>query len=345
MSVRAKLLGGCGLLLIVPVTMARRALIVGINHYDNLGDAWNLHGAVSDAKCVAEMLSTHHNGDPNYRCKLLTSDDAKPVTRDRLLEALDGLFRNNKDEVLFYFSGHGTVTKTGGHIYTQDATPHTPGILMDELLARANRADEKEIIILLDACMSGTMGNPILFQGNGDYSQSLLSKNVSILAASLENEAAMEEAGQGIFTTLLLDALDGTAANILGNITLPSIYSHIEGALGPWDQSPIYKTYAASVNVIRVAAPHIDRPSLRRITELFPSSDALYQLSPKYEYDRIPETEKQKIGHLFKRYRNVGLVCTEIPGQDFYWVAEDSGCLKLTQLGRHFWGLITEGRI
>lgn len=304
-----------------------------------------LKGAIPDALRVAEMLARHHNGDPNYACVTLTSKHHNPVTRDRLREALAQLFRGTNDEALFYFSGHGAVTNTGGYIVTQDATERDLGISMDELLTLANEAGESESVVILDSCMSGTMGNPRALQGDGPYQRSLLGPNVSILAASRENEESWEEAGQGLFTALLLDALDGMAANLLGNITLPAIYAHIEGSLGPWDQRPIYKTYTARVSIVRKAAPPIELPVLRRLVELFPEPAALYPLSPEYEYDRIPETEKQRIGQLFKRYRNAGLICAEQEGQDFYWVAVDGGSLRLTQLGRHFWSLIKDGRI
>ena len=325
--------------------MARRALLVGINHYDNYGSESQLKGAIPDALDVAKLLSRHHNGDPNYDCITLTSAPDAPVTRERLRGALNQLFRGTNDEVLFYFSGHGTVTNAGGHIVTQDAKDRDLGISMDELLALANKAAERETVIILDSCMSGAMGNPQLIQGDGPYQKSLLSSNVSILAASRENEASIESGEHGLFTALLIDALDGLAANILGNITLPTIYAHIEGALGPWDQRPIYKTYTTKVSIIRKAQPPIDPAALRRVTDLFTEPDALYQLSPDYEYDKVAETEKQQIGKLFKRYRDIGLVCAAQQGDDFYWAAMESRSLKLTQLGRYYWRLIKDRRI
>lgn len=325
--------------------MARRALVVGVNHYDNYGPEMQLKGAIPDAKRVATLLSRHHNDDPNYDCITLTSAPDAPVTRERLRGALDQLFRGTNDEVLFYFSGHGTVTNTGGYIVTQDAKDRDIGISMDELLTLANQAAEQETIIILDSCMSGAMGNPRSIQGDGPYQKSLLGSNVSILAASRENEASIESGEHGLFTTLLIDALDGLAANILGNITLPTIYAHIEGALGPWDQRPIYKTYMTKVSVIRKAQPPIDLVELRRLVELFPEPDALYQLSPDYEYEKVAETEKQSIGRLFKRYRDIGLVCAAQEGDDFYWAAMEARSLKLTQLGRYFWRLIKDRRI
>lgn len=326
------------------MSVGRRALVVGIDRYDKLGPSAQLSGAVSDAMRVAEMLGRHHGGDRNYDCVLLTSDVA-PVTRADLRAALARLFRGTNEDVLFYFSGHGTVTNSGGYIVTQDAEANDLGISMDELLALPSGAGEREAVVILDCCQSGAMGSPRSVQGDGAYQRSLLGHNVSILAASRSNEAAMEVGGQGLFTSLFLDALDGSAANILGNITLPAVYAHIEGALGPWDQRPIYKTYTTAVSIIRKATPQIEPAILRKLTNLFQEPDALYQLSPEYEYNEIPVTEKQRIGQLFKRYRDVGLVCAEKEGQDFYWAATYSNSLKLTPLGRHFWRLIKAGRI
>lgn len=325
--------------------MGRRALVVGINEYNHLGPGGQLQGAVSDAERVAALLTHHSNGDPNFSCVVLTSD-AAPVTRRKLREALGQLFRGTNDEVLFYFSGHGSVTPTGGYIITQDAESNDDGVSMDELVALANDGKEREATIILDCCGSGTTGNlHVLQDSGGAYQKSLLGQNVSILAASRHNEEAIEIGGHGLFTSLLVDALEGGAADIVGNVTLPAIYAHIEGALGPWDQRPIYKTYITAVSVVRRADPRIEPPMLRRLADLFPAPDYRYQLDPDYEYDEQPTTEKQKIGQLFKRYRDAGLVCAETPGQDFYWVAKYSGRLRLTPLGRYYCRLIKAGRI
>ncbi|WP_426727975.1 hypothetical protein [Enterobacter cloacae complex sp. 356H4] len=44
----------------------------------------------------------------------------------------------------------------------------------------------------------------------------------------------MEENGHGIFTTLMLEALYGAGANILGYVTPGSLYSFVDQALGEW---------------------------------------------------------------------------------------------------------------
>jgi Caspase domain len=326
--------------------MRRRALVVGINVYENFGAGGRLAGAVSDAQRVAELLSVHGNGDPNYSCRVLTSDTDR-VTRTRLRKSLRELFMGGAGDepVLFYFSGHGTVTDLGGYIVTQDAEENDEGIPMDALLNYVNESNVREAVFILDCCKGGAMGSPSLLQSNGAYERSLLRQNTTILAASRHDQNAVEQDGQGLFTSLLIDALEGGAADILGNVTLPAVYAFIEGALGPWEQRPVYKTYTSSVSILRCAPPCIELPALRRLVQLFPRPDAQLRLDPDYEYNEEPVTDKQKTGHLLKRYRDAGLITAATPGQDFFWAAQKGGGVMLTQSGRHFWRLIDTNQI
>jgi len=324
--------------------LARRALIVGINHYDNLPGS-SLQGAIPDALAVETAISRHHDGSPNYACRVLISSLDSPVSRPVLRDELNNLFRSANDEVVFYFSGHGSVTANGGYIVTQDAQLNDIGFPMDEILNLANAAREREVIIVLDCCMSGSMGNPQVLQGDGSYQRSYLDQNVTILAASRHNEMSMEISGQGIFTSLLVDALEGGAADMQGKVTLPSIYAHIEGALGAWEQRPIFKTYTTEVSVIRNAEPKIDAAVLRKLPTIFPSAESLLQLDPSYEYDKIPVTENQLTGWALKKYRDVGLLQIHSDHTDLFWAAEECGTVKLTRLGRHYWRLANGGRI
>ena len=82
--------------------MPRRALLVGINEYEQLP---SLRGGVSDMLALEQMLAYHENHAPNYACKHLLSDERR-VSRAVLLEALTELFAT-PDDVLFAFAGHG----------------------------------------------------------------------------------------------------------------------------------------------------------------------------------------------------------------------------------------------
>jgi hypothetical protein len=65
---------------------------------------------------------------------------------------------------------------------------------------------------------------------------------MTILTASTEKQYASEQNGSGVFTTLFVDALDGAASNIVGEITPGSVYAHIDQSLGAWEQRPVFKT-------------------------------------------------------------------------------------------------------
>ena len=115
----------------------RRALCVGIDNY-SFGP---LQGCVSDAERVAAVLRRHHDGSPNFDCRILTGPlqiDHAPVTRPALREAIELLFRDEPDVALLHFSGHGTVNNLDGYLVTQDARKYDEGVAMSDVLKCAN---------------------------------------------------------------------------------------------------------------------------------------------------------------------------------------------------------------
>jgi hypothetical protein len=79
---------------------------------------------------------------------------------------------------------------------------------------------------------------------------------MTILTASSADQYASEENGRGVFTELLVDAMNGAAANLVGDVTPGSVYAHIDQSLGPWEQRPVFKTNVKSFVSLRHAAPH-----------------------------------------------------------------------------------------
>ena len=63
----------------------------------------------------------------------------------------------------------------------------------------------------------------------------------------------------GVFTSLVVDALDDGAADLLGAVSAPGIYAYVEAALGAWDQRPLFKAHVSRVLVLRCCTPPIDR--------------------------------------------------------------------------------------
>lgn len=93
----------------------RRALVVGIDYYaeTHIDD---LHGAVNDARTVADVLERNADGSVNFRTPrlIVAADAATAVTRRQFKDAVLDLFAGESEIALLYFSGHGYIEDTGG---------------------------------------------------------------------------------------------------------------------------------------------------------------------------------------------------------------------------------------
>lgn len=326
--------------------MTRRALIIGLNQYDTLKA---LTGCVNDAQLLEKVLSRHEDESLNYECRLFTSpgEGASPptITRTLLRDELKSLLAPGADAALFYFAGHGCITDFGGFVMTQEASKDEPGISMDDLLALANKSGGPgEILLILDCCHSGVLGNPESIQSD-IAGKALLREGVTILAASRPEQTAAELGGHGMFTSMVLHALHGGAADVMGNVSSAGIYALVDQALGAWDQRPIYKTHASRMSPVRRCTPAVGPGLLRILPELFPDPMDNLRLDPSYE--RTSATVDPKHVAIFDnlvRFRDARLV-RMVDEDHLYFVAMNSGCVRLTGLGRSYWYLAKNGRI
>ena len=333
--------------------MAKKAaVLVGIDKYDNFAD---LTGCVADAKAMQERLRRNVDRSPNYDCQLVVyggGDKEKKITRPVLRGVCSELF-DFPGEVLFYFSGHGALTRQGGYLATCEAQRDDWGIPMQEVIQMANNSKASDILIILDCCHAGDAGDAPLLNSPGQNNHiASIRENMTIIAASRNTQSAMEVGGHGLFTTEVLNALDGGAADHIGAVTAPAIYSYVERYFGAFSQRPIYKSNAAELNVVRRCAPIIDFSELEQLPTYFQSPDFKYQLDPEYEPDdefgnrRGPiNKEKVAIAALFKDYRDAGLLKSSKPGDQLYWTARNSGTVELTLRGKEYWRLLKNDRL
>jgi hypothetical protein len=320
----------------------RRAVLVGIDEYDTFR---NLSGCIADAISMRELLKQHENGSPNYSCRLLTSADSQPITRATLRKEWQNLFREFTGEALFYFSGHGHPSVTGGYLVTQDATAIEPGLPMSELLQLATQSKAREILIILDCCFAGDIGDVPNVHLPGGSSQAQLRQGMTILAAAGSMEYAKELGGHGVFTSLVMSALAGGAADVRGHTSAASVYGYVEQALGPWDQRPLSKSYADHLPPIRLCKPAVADEILRVLPDLFPTPDALYRMAPSHEFTHeSANPDHVLIFNKFKLYRNAGLLRT-VNGDDLFFAALNSNCVELTPLGKFYWTLAKKGQL
>lgn len=213
----------------------RIALIVGVNYYEHSSP---LFGCVDDAHAVKAVLERHDGGAVNFDCMLLTgTGPAERVNRGNLKDSIVRLFNTEAAIALFYFAGHGHIEATGGYLLATDSRRGDEGVSLSEILTLANGSPARNKIIVLDSCHSGIAGTP---PTSGQLAT--LSEGLTVLTASTKDQYATEENGRGVFTTLFIDALNGSAANLTGDITPGSVYAHIDQSLGGWEQRPVFKT-------------------------------------------------------------------------------------------------------
>lgn len=322
----------------------KKALVVGINYYPNAG---SLHGCVSDAYAVSQVLMRHMDGQLNFDVKPVTAVDAKSaVTRKQLKADVISLFADDSEIALLYFAGHGHAEDAGGYLVTSECNDGDDGLSLEEVMNFANESKAKNKILILDSCYSGAAGTP---KSLGD--KALLSEGMTILTASSKDQYAQEANGSGVFTSLFVDAMNGGAANLLGDITPGSIYAHIDQSLGAWEQRPIFKTNVKAFTSLRKVAPPIQLSDLKQITVLFQTPSYEFPLDPSFEpqppapnHGILADPANNAKFAILQKLNRLNLV--KPVGEDhMYFAAMNSKPCHLTVLGEHYWNLINKGRI
>jgi hypothetical protein len=263
---------------------------------------------------------------------------------------INQLFFGNCETAVFFFSGHGFMNELGGFLVTPDHQKYDMGISMDDLLKIVNQSNINDKIIILDCCHSGAMGSPVLTGGACQ-----IQDGVSVLTASRDDEASKEINGHGIFTALLIDALQGGAADLRGSVSPGGIYAYIDQALGPWDQRPVFKTNVTRFISLRESIPQISIDTIRRLVDYFKSPSDELKLDPSFEYTNSLEDKhtvvepyaKPENVAIFKdlqKLEGVGLVIP-VGTPHMYFAAMESKSCRLTSLGYHYWRLVNDKRI
>lgn len=321
----------------------KKALVVGINNYPKAP----LTGCINDATEVSQILRTNEDGSVNYdvRCEVDVN------TKGALKGMIEELFSGNTENVLLYFSGHGTIDALGGYIATPDYSNHDMGVSMEDILNYANRSNCQNKVIILDCCHAGNIG----LVGSTGGNNAIIGEGLTILTACEKKESAIEIGAHGIFTALLIAALNGGAADLMGEITPGSIYAYIDRALGSWDQRPMFKTNINRFTSIRKVNPQISLEILHQITELFSWEEDQFKLDPSFEdtnsldvqHEVVPpyaNADHVKMFKALQKMQGVGLV-KPVDSDFMYFAAMKSKSCALTTLGQRYWKLVKDGRI
>lgn len=314
--------------------MSRKAVIVGFDDYKH---AKKLEGCVHDAKEIARLLEWHEHTDDkqrNFDITLLTSGTHN-YNREYVRDKIETLFRDDRDVSLFYFSGHGYFENTGGYLITPESERGDQGISMTEIMLMANASPATNRIIILDCCFAGGFGRNIL-----NEKLITISEGVTILAASTKDQFAKIKDKSGLFTSLLVHALEGGAANLLGEVSAGNIYSYVDRAIGERGQRPLYITSVKRyVNLKSIPAP-IKRNELREITKLFTNPDMEFELDSSFEpKSKNPDPKNVEKFAILQKYNRVNLV-VPVGVTHMYDAATEGKSCKLTALGKSYWYMV-----
>ena len=318
----------------------RKALVVGIDNYSQCP----LRGCCNDADKLEKLLSRNDDDSPNFAVKLQKNISTKAILRKHIEECFSG----DADVALFYYSGHGHIDNVGGYLVTPDFTNYDYGVSLQDVLNIANSSRCKDKIIILDSCYSGFMGSI----STAGQSTAVINEGVTILTASRSIEASVEINGHGLFTSLLIEALCGGAADITGYITPGGIYAYIDKALGPWEQRPVFKTNVTRFTPLRKVTPQVDISIIRRICTYFPSEDAEMPIDPSFEptnsLDVMHEViqpyanpDNTKIFSDLQKLEGIGLV-VPVGEEHMYFAAMRSKTCALTSIGKQYWRLVKD---
>lgn len=321
----------------------RKALVVGIDKYPNSP----LRGCCNDADRMEELLSCNGDGSPNFEVKLKKNVGTKGELR-RLIEEC---FAKDEDVALFYYSGHGYIDAVGGYLVTPDYKGNDMGVSLQEIMAIVNGSKCRDKILILDSCHSGFLGSVDTRHQN----TAIINEGVTILTASASLESSIEKGGHGVFTALLIEALLGAAADIMGHVTPGRIYAYIDKALGSWDQRPLFKTNVTRFTSLRDVIPQVDASVIRRLCKYFPGQEDQIELNPSFEPTNSPEDIHElkepyadpvntRIFADLQKLESIGLVAP-VDESHMYYAAMNSKSCKLTAIGKQYWKLVRDKRI
>ena len=326
----------------------KRALVIGIDHYEENG----LANCEQDAQKMTALLERNSDGSKNFDVNSILSDGAEPINRARMMQGIKALFATPAEMALLYFAGHGVFDQdtSAGTLIAQNGEEDGIGVAMGDIIALASAAwpSIKTTVIILDCCNSGAAGD---LQGSD---RALLGQGMTILTSSDRSGEAHSEIGGGVFTSIMLDALEGAAADIRGNITPAAVYTHVDQSLGSWAQRPIYKANVREFVSLRQVEPKIPDTILRKLPEWFPEPDAIFPLNPSFEpdikegdeddYSQEERAINQKIFAELQLCNRYGLI-QPVDAEHMYFAAMNSNGCHLSILGKHYYRLAQERHI
>ena len=221
-------------------------LTIGINKYKN--ESLNLNYAKPDAKAFSNVIKKHSKNLFNSMTFYNLIDNE--ATKEHIINAINDIASKAKpkDVFMFYYAGHGSMIGTDFYfiptncIRIYDLTDLTDNALDAEYMQKKfSLIKALKQVMILDACQSGGATEVLAQRGavkEKAIAQLSRSAGIHVLASAGSEQFAVEfkSLGHGLFTYILLDALNGNAdgSPLDGKVTVYELKSYLD------DQVPEY---------------------------------------------------------------------------------------------------------
>ncbi|PKN75275.1 MAG: hypothetical protein CVU52_06195 [Deltaproteobacteria bacterium HGW-Deltaproteobacteria-10] len=210
------------------------AVVVGIGKYLEIPDA---QFAERDAEAVKNHLIAM--GFPSRNVVHLSGERAGYKAIEKFVETWLPKNTDEKSRVFFYFSGHGSPDPQTGKAYLlpYDGDPNfleNTGYPISRLYAKLNTLPAQEVIVILDACFSGSGGRSVLAKGARPLvltsDKMTIPERLTVFAAAEGDQitSTLEEQGHGTFTYYFLKGISGDAKGTAGAVTAKGLYSYLK---------------------------------------------------------------------------------------------------------------------
>lgn len=318
----------------------RGALLVGIDHYG--GQYRPLRGAVADAERLSKVLQQNPSDlTPNFNIDLLVSGRGPEVTADTIGAKIENLLSNRSDVAWFHFSGHGVSKPLGkavvGSLIAQDGSEFR----LSDLSTLLADSQAIQTVVTLDCCHSGAAGIEQLV--GPEFA--VLPEGSVILSGSQRDEPAYESRQAGLFTSTLISGLEGGAADLLGHVTLASLYSYTDEMFPASGQRPMLRANVSALLQLSKCEPPIDRVVLHQLPRLFESEEAIHPLDPSYEPTEPTAIKENTESFGLLQKANGARLVIPVDEEHMYYAAKNSTGCRLTPLGKRYHRLAKEGHI
>lgn len=212
---------------------------VGINKYEN--ENLNLTYARPDAQSFADLINSK-GGKLFNKIHTYTLFD-KDATKEKILTTLDelGKVMKKEDVFIFFYAGHGSMVDNGFYFITSEITglyqqeKLRDALFVKELQDKFKLLPSLKQVVFIDACQSGSSVEALAMRGGAEekaLAQLSRSSGIHVMASSesQQQSAEIKSLNHGVFTYVLLEALNGKAdgAPLDSKITVYEIKSYID---------------------------------------------------------------------------------------------------------------------